>query len=366
LVDTKPLMTWLDAEIASAPRGNNTIRSNLQSMKDMLLKEVEVNGKPTLVSETDINKLNKVKQIIDAKIKGPETEGIDRYAKSLLVDANTQLRALMDAASPDYGTARSIFARLSPPVERAQKGLVGQIAKKEGDKYVTAARELFDSVSSTPETVLYAKSLIQKANPDAWDLAMRGHMQSVFEAAKEPMAAAGGGWPNGAKLAQAVWGTTKQRDIWKAAMNPAQFQAADDFFALLKKTSALYGAESGTQGFQALDQAMKSSMGSKLVDTVTAPAKTFRETWNRFRVQGKQEDLVAALFAPQAAAELQSIVRMTPGSRAQLAAFTTFLGAVAGVEGPRSITAFIEGNRKPRPEPPAKPKELREANYVNQ
>jgi hypothetical protein len=94
--------------------------------------------------------------------------------------------------------------------------------------------------------VAAAKKVIQKADPDAWDMALRQYLQDTFEEIKTKIS---GDIPNlGGWLHKRTFGNVRQRKILYAAMEPEQYKNFFDFMEIMRRTGLIYTKESASNG----------------------------------------------------------------------------------------------------------------------
>jgi hypothetical protein len=282
----------------------------------------------------NIQYLDNTKKEIDAMVKGLASEGIPGATKRELLKIKKSLTTLTDEASPDYRKARGIFAKISPIVEESQARITGRLAKLEGEAVSTASRRLFSAIDSSPQSVAYAKKLIEKQNPDVWKSATRTYLQDVFEKIKT--SAGGGDFANlGGQFYKRTIGDERQKKILRAALGPKGFKGFMDFADILRRTSLTAGKESATATRQIALKDLEGQGKSKLVAmgdfNVTQPFAQISRKMNDLLFGKYQKQLATAMLNPNALKQLGR-ARAIKDSTKRVKAFSTFLSLAIGGE----------------------------------
>jgi hypothetical protein len=127
----------------------------------------------------NIQKRHNSKMEIDDIFKEFGDTGAARTGKGELTKVKKALVAEMREANPNYDEARKIFAQLSPKVQRATEGKIGQLAALDENQLKTVASKLFDPTQQAvdPASIRRAKKMITDLDPDAWNDIVRTEMQ---------------------------------------------------------------------------------------------------------------------------------------------------------------------------------------------
>jgi len=237
----------------------------------------------------------------------------------------------MEKAVPEYKYALNEFKRLSPAIDAIKNSKVGELSGLKIDRTVeTAVKKLFSPTQSSPEMVAYAKQLIAKENPKAWDAAVRVHLQTLFESTKK--SATGGITNIGGHFYKKVAGDLSQIKILKAAMEPEHFKTISEFMEVLESAGVILGKESAT----ATRQAMMEEIGGKGLRSVvrawTRPLVTKEKVIGDRMLEsilyGNARKLADAMVSEKAAVQLSKIKHLGPKSELFIPALTTFLAMV--------------------------------------
>ena len=329
LINTDPAIGEIDDLLTqfADPKKDPSGRA-LLAIKDQLIK-----------SEGDIVKLDRLKRsgmdtILNQKKADPTLRGEIQRVKNNLVDA-------MDIQNPSYAQARLVHGLNSPPVEAAEKGLTGALAKLEGDNVQGAAVQLLASKNSRPEAVKRAKALIGNENPEAWNAAVRDFLQFKFEALKDSQISDISNI--GGALRKAVFGNENQRKIMKEALSPQQFKNLSDFMDVLQKTGLTFGKESATATRQEQLKGLQRTFGSEIAKTATRPLRTpervIADRIDEFRFKRGTRQIAELLLSPDAETQIKQMKLLSPRSEQLIKQVAVFMG----IEAPE-VTEAITGS----------------------
>ena len=277
---------------------------------------------------------NNVKKEIDAMVSGPDGAYIPGETSAKLMEVKGSLSSMAKEASPGYKKALKTFEDASPEIEEAEKRIIGRLSRLQGETMTTASKKLLSATEASPESVRYAKKLIEGQNPDVWNAVTRTHLTDMFEKVKG--SASGGEFDNlGGRFYKNTLGDQKQRNILKAVMGPEKFQGFSDFADILRRTSLTAGAESRTAPAQIALQEMKGEGGSKIAGlmqfNVTQPMAQIGQKINQTMFGKYQKQLAEAMLNPNAIKEIKKIKGITNKTK-RLKTFSTFLSLVIGGE----------------------------------
>ena len=282
----------------------------------------------------NLRKLDRVKQSgIDNVLNRTGTTPTLNREMKLVKD---KLVSAMDKAVPEYAQARKIFSDFSSEVDRqSKKTIISNLAKLENDQVVLASKKLFKDIATSPETITRAKRAIKQQDPGAWDSAVRIYMQDMFESVKK--SATGGITNIGGNFYKAVWGSPKQRSLWKAALDPMQYQNLSGFMEVLERSGMILGRESAT----ATRQVMLEDMGGGQLIKRGIRAAT-RPLYTKERILGDKllesilqrnsKRLAEAMTSPSAARQLEKMLKLSPSAEKLIPQVTTFLTMISNGE----------------------------------
>lgn len=286
-----------------------------------------------MISEAngDLKKLHRVKiSGIDNVLNTNDPYKGNKVLRREMASIKEKLLEAMEAVSPRYKDARNTFEEMSRPVDTALESNVGAAAKLKGDKKVRSVKVLLDTAFQTPESVAYAKGMIESVDPEAWQHAIRAHMEQVFDSVVKT------GTPNlGGQFSKKFRG--RQGEIMKAAMEPQQYETFSNFMELLERTKRIYGKESAT----ATRQEKLKSMKGRLTPLY---GKVAGNSFNPLKAPGRLGDFIEseafernldkladAMLSPEAAERLRVTVQIPPLGETWARAFGAFLaGAIKG------------------------------------
>jgi len=319
-----PIFQTLDGLLKNSPKGSKSFRS-LSRVKRMLS-----DGR----ADNNLQFLDNVKKEIDAMLTGPDALSIAKTTQRNLLEVKGSLTNMADTASPLYAEARKVFQALSPGVTEAEQSIIGNIAKLEGDQVTQASKKLFASITSSPEAVRYARTVIKKNNPDVWDQAVKTYLLDVFENIKGTVS---GNFTNlGGQFFKRTIGNLKQQRILKEALGKEGFQNFTKFADILRRTSLTTGKESATASRQVALNKLKEQGESKIVGLgefrITQPFAQISKKINDLLFGNFQTRLADALVSPQAAKRLEKVRSLSGSREKQIKAFSTFLSLAIGGE----------------------------------
>ena len=333
----------------SPPFGTTPIKNDLASVfKDSLSGSAEdkaFNRLSKMIPEKkmSLKQVDTFKKEID-KILGDFTKdprfAVDKGVKNKLLKFKKALLKQADETSPTYARARKIFGEYSEEVEkRSVKTLIGRISKLEGDQKLKAVKELFKSTDSYPEVIARIKKQVTEQSPEVWNKAVRQHIEEVFDSVTE--LATDDIYNLGGMFRKKLFGSKKRREILKAAVDPGQFKALENFMEVMQRTGLIMKKESATATRQVLIQELGAQAGEglagKIIRAQTRPLYTktrivgdwFRKM-NTLIKQGKADKelrkLVDVLLSGDAAKQLEKMIQLSPRSVKLIPQFATFLG----------------------------------------
>lgn len=336
-IDTRGVLATLDGDIAKA---GMTTRRYLEAIRKELIQDTP--GGPQPLADLELLH-NKVKVEIDNLIGQAKRAG-HGPAVGRLTKLQHELLKQMDAASPDYQTARALWGDLTGPVKRVEGGLLAGVADVADPKLGGVGGKLLGT--SGPRAIAEARSRMLKL-PDGqerWDAVLRSYLESTFRDAssvamsnisKPQMASAAAGARWWAKL----FGNTPERARLQAAMSPKQFQGLKKLMDVLEATGRAMDLNSDTAFKQEALREMRSQVGSGFVGTLSAaadPAKALRlympqlnGFYKELRFGKNVEKLAKIITSPGALDELAKVRMMSSTSAKAIRAAGAALGTLA-------------------------------------
>ena len=284
------------------------------------------------VEENALQVFDLAKRRIDDQIGIAQRAGRKNEAR-ILKKAKDDLLGTLDATSPDYKQARSIFSEESLIPEEISKTKVGEIAKLEGDKVEKAAGKILSPLSSSPEITAIAKeAIIKNGGEDAWNALLRIHLKDRFEKI------VGSNTQNlGGRLYKDFFLNGQQRKILQEAMTPEQFETFTEFMRVLQAAGKTAGKESTTAPrLVSIGQLEEegTGLGGKITRAIAYPLFTWKRIVADFRLNMKKEKymnlLADAMIDPANSIKFRKMLQLKPGSQQQIKQLSTFLTSLGG------------------------------------
>lgn len=203
---------------------NDVVKVALKSVRGDKILNSELKG----AKDSSLLVMNETKKRLDAMYNAAKLK-LDKNRMRILDNARRDLVATADKAFPDYAAARASFEGQVPAVESLTKGLTGLSAKERASGMQAAPKTMFDITSADPMSIASARNAFEKAGrlPE-WNAGLRSYLQNAFDtAAKLEQGPA-------PTLHKALKADTRQYANLKAAMEPNQFKAFNDFMDVLE------------------------------------------------------------------------------------------------------------------------------------
>ena len=235
-VDVKPIIDEIDARISKVAGSK---LSKLKSIRKQFFNETKTDQGIQRILKDGVEELDEVKKAIDDEIGAAQRSGRNNIVREL-TQIKHRLTDYMDEVVAEYGHARGVFQKMSGPINEAENSIIGTIAEMKKEQAKRAGRLLFSSIDSDPVTILKARQAVTMGGgPDTWEGLIRAHMTDIMEQKLKDTAQRS---PNlGGRIRTALFGSDRQRAIWKAALTDDQYQALDDLMAVLESSSRAGG-----------------------------------------------------------------------------------------------------------------------------
>lgn len=294
LIDTGNLEQKISGIIRGSDRSGQ-VASNLGKIAD----KIDATG-------GDLQQLHSVKLEIDNLIEGRGENAIGNVTKRALTDVKNDLVDMMVEQSPSYRAARSEFARLSPEVERVTS-LVGKVADLPDDQLKNISGRIFDPRETNPSVLNKVKTVIQDADPGAWNDLLRVEMERRFGGLQTVLNEGGATAANiPGQIDRALFGNPKNRQVLFAAMSEEQKKNFRYLNTVLKRASAGRAAGSPTTPYkEALDK-MKGVAGV-IRDTIFRPVGTVQSVGEQSLFDRRLAALSEAMFDAQWKPEMKKL-----------------------------------------------------------
>ncbi len=322
-----------------------TVRRRLERTARLLRREVIREGEDgevyrELVPETSVDVLHGTKLELDQMLERSPSNPIGNTERRQITRIKNQLLEAMDAASPDYGAARAIYADLSPGVERVREGIAGTIADLPDQQLRTVAGRLFDAKKISPRSALEARRQLQGADPDAWQAIKRSYIEDAWIKASQETLGSGGTPVNaGAKFRKLLMGNARQRQILANTMEPEEFRALNSLTNVLEASGRVKMIGSDTEWNRLANEAAKKASASPLsraLRYVSLDAlKEAANAWDERRFAANSDAVVRMITSPNGMELIRELRRSSPNAQFQRAVIGYALSQTAA----RSIDA---------------------------
>lgn len=307
-VDIKPVVSYIDNQLTTAKGG---IKTTLEKARGLLAKP----GTEEL--DDSVIGLHNAKMAIDDMISNARESGIGNVSKAKLMEVKSRLLKQIDAVSPDYKSARALYADVSPGIDKVKEGVVGILSELKDTRLQKAGEILFDPKAIGPRSVREARGLFYGAKQqDSWNALLRSYLQEHFEKAGREYATAGGVSTQGAKFRATMFGNPKQRDILKAAMEPQQFDALSNLMDVLEATGRASKVGSDTAWNQEAMREIRRQSGG-VTSNIVAPHQIpgrLREWYEQVKLGKYSENLANIVTSPDAVKKLKALRQVSPRS----------------------------------------------------
>lgn len=360
-IDIEPHIDDLNEKILLAPKGSPRKKA-LTRYKKMLMRDKPIiveeqvpiktdqfgrthyktvrKKTTTEVPESRIKNLDELKKATDEYLDSFRDAPIGNRTKKDIRTIKNNILQDLDDANSTYKKARQTWADDSEAIKRlTHKTRLQGVAGLEGDHVENAANMLFNNLKDSPALVKRARARIMREDPEAWDAALRGHVQSIYDSTSKTT---GGGAADAAKVFGNFYrktiGNKKQSDILEAAMGPEKFKNFESLVDTLRRVALVVKKESQTAPRQAM---MKEDIGgsgfvSRQIAARFKPLVTHRRlAWEKLmdlQTSRNRKKMAEAMLDPRASQHLLKIKRMGVNTEKGLRAFSTFASLVIGGE----------------------------------
>ena len=353
----KALTTWSEpgkkvaGEIAEAPSHRQIGRGAGEALIPSEEGTVSSGAARVRVPETDLRKIQKLLFELDDLIEGTSYEAakIAPSSKKVLnrelMGLKEDILAAAEKSSPEFIAANKEYERLSPPIEKLKKSVIGELSRIEKESVIgKAPRKLLD-VENMPDGQLLqaAKREIKRQDPQLWRNMVGGYIRDVYEGllmTEEGKVANAAG-----KLNKKLFGSESQRRIMEAAMDPNQFESFKSLMDVFQRAAIGASKESMTAPFLQIQKQVEGELGSKLYKTTEEFAANPLKKgvsgifgwWDEAIRSKNNGKLLEALTDPDVIVKMAKLKRLTPGSKTmieELGVFTSLVGEKMNRETP--------------------------------
>jgi hypothetical protein len=330
-VDTTPIVSYIDESIESLAPGQ---------LKGMRRARDQFFDPDTGEQITDMERLINAKKVLDADIRsatpkpGVSPDPDKAPVLGELIGTKRKLNETLEETSENYAQGRKLHERLSPTVNRAEKGAVGRVAKLENERAEEAVFEMFAKGKVRPEKITARKAIMYRTpeGKKAWDNGIKAYLGDVFETEYQKILASDAARNLGGNFAKR-YGSHPYRENIKAALGEKHAQAFDDLLDMMQRSARLFWMDSGTQSYLKTQAKVEGGnvfrrMFAKGVD----PVGSLRHF---IRTGGSDENAIKvaeALINPKAIERLSKINQLPKTGMKWAEAFSTWVGTYLGGE----------------------------------
>lgn len=338
-VDVDPVRSRIDELLLKEPQGSSS-RGALEKIRTMLST---AGGEP----ETSLDIMHNTKLEIDRMLDAAKQDkSLTNKMRQQLMDVKEELLTRMDAASPQYASARQTFQQFSKPINDFRYGnpdiqprdphvktVVARLADLGEEDFAKAPRIVFDN--SSVEQIKRTRQWFQGQYPEAWDALVRARLQDKLETAvKDSVINQEGNV--GYAFKRTVFGNMRDVEKLRAALSPQQFTRMRDFMEVLDATNKIIYSNSQTAFQLATDRIIRKEAGGLITRAlraidITRPTRWIADLLEDIRQPQYSAKLASALVDPAQAQALTQIKRL-PNTADKAIRTGALLSAVFGKE----------------------------------
>lgn len=339
-VDVQPVVDSINARLENfsevGPSGKL-----LQRVKQMIggpdVDEEIAEGIVTTpnLERANLRRMHNVKMEIDELISREKNKGnLGPTVEAELNQIQQEFVGQMDALGVGYDTARAEFARLSPAIDELKAGVFGRLSTINDRSLKQASSVLFDAAETNPQVMKKAIASLKgvEGGQDVARALLRTELEKRLgrlppgteEASREALENVP------AKLNKAIFGNSKQRDLFFAALeelNPQAKQNAEWLEEGLRRAALARpgGSQTGirteiTRQLQGISLGLRGFLRGPIEGVIGIGEEAARN--QRARALGD------ALYNPDWSPDMQQIRRLAPNSRIAERKFTTLLNRI--------------------------------------
>jgi hypothetical protein len=268
-------------------------------------------------SKNSLQLLDYVKRGLDDQIDAMKASGNRQLARAVKMKRDEFVAALDAIPNQEWKAARAKYAELAKTsIEPLENGAVGVLASITDKRAATAAAKMFTDPNISPKEIAFARSQIEKADPDAWRGLTAQYLGNVLNGSLK-VSQKGETINLAGKIYQSLAGTPSQMAKLRAAL-PAESQAmAGEVLNALKLVAATERAGSDTAFNQLVTRKIEGRMSTTL--------KMFRQPVQQIIQAGEERELdrmvkslAVGLTDPAQVAKLRQVTKASPGMQKAL------------------------------------------------
>jgi hypothetical protein len=263
------------------------------------------------ITRPSLAELDYTKRALDERIQGMMESGQRQRAMALKAKRDEFVKALDELPNQEWQAARKAYGEAAKArIEPLENGAIGVLARTENRKAARVASKMFTDPNITANEIAFARSAIEKADPEGWSQLTRQYLATTLD--KSLKVTQKGETVNLAgKLYQSLAGTPEQLAKLRAAM-PKETQAhLNDVLGAFRLIAATERAGS--------DTAFNQLVTKKIEGRFSTTLKMMRQPWQTVIEAGDQrslESLVAkladGLTDPAKVSQLRQVTKASP------------------------------------------------------
>lgn len=264
------------------------------------------------VTSPSLAELDYTKRALDERIQGMMESGQRQRAMALKAKRDEFVAALDALPNQEWQAARKRYAELAKSqIEPLENGAVGVIAKVKDQKAATVAAKMFTDPNITAREITFARSAIEKADPEAWNQLTRQYLATTLNNSLK-VTQKGETANLAGKLYQSMAGTPEQLAKLRAAL-PKESQAhLDDVLGAFKLIAATDRIGSDTAFNQLVTKKIEGRFSTTL-KMMRQPWQTVIEAGDQKSLESLVDKLAVGLTDPAKVAQLRQVSKASPG-----------------------------------------------------
>lgn len=268
--------------------------------------------------------------LLDPKVMA--REGIGSTEQRAILGVKHRLLGVMDAASPDYRRARSVYGHYMPSLKAEREGLLGALAELPDDQLQSAAKTVFSSATS-PEEVRHLRSMFFRYDQgEKWKALTKGYLQDTLETASKEFKS-GPGAGKAVTWRYMLLGDPKQKANLRAAMTDEQWTGFNEMMDVFEAVGRTRGTgNSITMPMQEAASELRKESGAGLIATALKPRQAVIDWIEEARLGKHAAKQVEILNDPNALKRLKELRRLSPNDQKFIQGVSTLIGVTASPE----------------------------------
>lgn len=266
------------------------------------------------ITRPSLAELDYTKRALDEQIESLIESGKGQRARALKIKRDQFVEALDALPNQQWQQARQTYGRLAQQHLRPlEDGVVGIIAKVKDPKAATAAAKIFQDANVTPDQIRYARNVIEKQDPEAWNGMVRQWLGQKWNASLKETQTGDVVNPAG-KFRQSVFGTPQDRAKAAAMLPGGAAPVFHDLMTAAEKLASTPIAGSNTMRDTEIKDQLKGT-GAVVFQWLTSPRKQVVDAAEQRALEQGTQQITEALLNPAKRSQLKRVVKMAPSTR---------------------------------------------------